>query len=251
MNYDGLAGGRARQARPSGGVLRAGLDREPAGKAAVWHLHGRLIRAASGKRWQREGGLVLSGGELRLRRPRGGYLRNSWWRSVCAARSACSSALSMTDPNFIRWLKQLRGGGWWSAFRDLRSPGLPDCRSAPFGEILETSAAARWALRQGNAAVWANYYGEVAQIVHEIGGCAVAGATRWTSRCARGRVWHAVPLAWCPERARSAKRSAKPRSGCGGGWMTVRRDLRGRSSAGGPLGSHLGSRTVGSGPRAG
>jgi hypothetical protein len=75
--------------------------------------------------------------------------------------------LSMTDPNFIRWLYNSAdqpGGPRFVIF--VRQAALVADQRVQ--DILEHSAAARWA-RYKVTPVWANYYGEVAQIVHEIG----------------------------------------------------------------------------------
>jgi NAD-dependent SIR2 family protein deacetylase len=74
VNYDGLL----EAALAERGIEPVSYVRawsEPSGKAAVWHLHGRLIRAASGKSWQREGNLVLS---------EGSYVRRCAYSSVSA-----------------------------------------------------------------------------------------------------------------------------------------------------------------------
>jgi hypothetical protein len=164
VNYDGLieAALRERGLEPAS-YVRAWS--EPTGKAAVWHLHGRLIRAASGKSWQSQGTLVLS---------EGSYVRsttNTFPQDFVAERLQSSLCvfvgLSMTDPNFIRWLYKSSnepGGPRYVIFvRQASARIAPDVR-----RLLEASAAARWA-RYGVTPVWANYYGEVAQVIHEIG----------------------------------------------------------------------------------
>lgn len=193
VNYDGLL----EDALVKRGLQVASYVRarsEPAGKAAVWHLHGRLIRAASGKRWQREGGLVLS---------EGSYVRSTtgtFPQELVAERLRSSLCvfvgLSMTDPNFIRWLYNsagAAGGPRFVIFVRQASP-IADRRVR---EILEASAAARWA-RYKVTPVWANYYGEVAQIVHEIGlrcggGHPVDFAVRARARLAHGAARLAPP----------------------------------------------------------
>lgn len=138
---------------------------EPLGKAAVWHLHGRLIRAASAKSWQREGNLVLS---------EGSYVRSTastFPQEFVGQRLRCSLCgfvgLSMTDPNFIRWLYNSTdqpGDPRFVIF--VRQPALVSDQRVH--DILEHSVAARWT-RYNVTPVWANYYGEVAQLIHEIG----------------------------------------------------------------------------------
>jgi hypothetical protein len=163
VNYDGLLeAALAERGLPAASYVRGWP--EPAGKAAVWHLHGRLLRGPSG-RWEREGNLVLS---------EGSYVRStasSFPQEFVAERlrgSLCVFVgLSMTDPNFIRWLYRSAdeaGGPRFVIFvRQASTVPNPQVR-----QLLEQSAAARWA-QYGVTPVWANYYGEVAQIVHEIG----------------------------------------------------------------------------------
>lgn len=164
VNYDGLieAAIAERDLDPASYVRGWA---EPAGKAAVWHLHGRLVRASSGRNWQREGNLVLS---------EGSYVRSTasiFPQEFVAQRlrgSLCVFVgLSMTDPNFIRWLYNSADeheGPRFVIFVRQASP-VADERVR---NILEHSATARWA-RYNVTPVWANYYGEVAQIVHEVG----------------------------------------------------------------------------------
>lgn len=164
VNYDGLL----EAALAERGLEPASYVRgwsEPAGKAAVWHLHGRLVRARSGKSWLSQGNLVLS---------EGSYVRStaSTFPQEFVARRLRGSlcvfvGLSMTDPNFIRWLYNSAdesGGPRFVVFVRQASP-VADARVR---NILEHSATARWAGYKVTP-VWANYYGEVAQIVHEIG----------------------------------------------------------------------------------
>ncbi len=164
VNYDGLL----EAALAERGLEPASYVRgwsEPAGKAAVWHLHGRLMRDAAGKNWRKEGNLVLS---------EGSYVRSTastFPQGFVAERlrgSLCVFVgLSMTDPNFIRWLYNSadeHDGPRFVIFVRQASP----VADRGVRKILEESATARWA-RYNVTPVWANYYGEVAQIVHEIG----------------------------------------------------------------------------------
>jgi hypothetical protein len=164
VNYDGLLeAALAKRALQPVSYVRA--RPEPEGKAAVWHLHGRLIRPPSGKGWLSEGSLVLS---------EGSYVRSTgstFPQDLVAERlkgSLCVFVgLSMTDPNFIRWLYKSAGesgGPRFVIFVRQASP-VADRRVR---QLLEDSATARWK-RYHVTPVWANYYGEVAQIVHEIG----------------------------------------------------------------------------------
>lgn len=99
--------------------------------------------------------------------------------------------LSMTDPNFIRWLYNSELVSEASRYvifvRQASTVADPRVRT-----ILERSAAARWR-RYGVTPVWANYYGEVAQIIHEIGlrvdgGTPTEFAARARQRLQRGAV---------------------------------------------------------------
>jgi hypothetical protein len=178
VNYDGLL----EAALTEHGIETASYVRgrsEPSGKAAVWRLHGRLIRAISGKSWHREGNLVLS---------EGSYVRStaSIFPQEFVAQRLRSSlcvfvGLSMTDPNFIRWLYNSAdqpGGPRFVIF--VRQAALVSDQRVQ--DILERSATARWA-RYGVTPVWANYYGEVAQIIHEIGlRCGGGHASDFASR---------------------------------------------------------------------
>src|SRR6186997_708385 len=100
-NYDGLLEAALKDA----GLLPVSYVRnrkEPPDKAAVWHLHGRLMRNPSGSGWASDRNLVLTEGD---------YARSThakWpeeFVAECLESSLCVFVgLSMTDPNFIRWL---------------------------------------------------------------------------------------------------------------------------------------------------
>jgi hypothetical protein len=186
VNYDGLLEAALTE-RDLEFVSYVRGRAEPAGKAAVWHLHGRLIRTTSGKSWLKEGNLVLS---------EGSYVQSTtrpFPQEFVASRLRSSLCvfvgLSMTDPNFIRWLYNSAdeaGGPRFVIFvRQAATVADPRVRV-----MMEQSAAARWA-QVGVTPVWANYYGEVAQIIHEIGLKASGGptldfATRARTRLAYG-----------------------------------------------------------------
>ena len=164
VNYDGLleAALTERSLEPTSYVRARS---EPAGKAAVWHLHGRLIRAASGKSWYREGNLVLSEGSYA--RSTTGTFPQEFVAQRLRGSLCVFVGLSMTDPNFIRWLyKSADEPGALRFVIFVRQASLVADQRVQ--EILEHSAAARWA-RYNVTPVWANHYGEVAQVVHEIG----------------------------------------------------------------------------------
>jgi hypothetical protein len=137
---------------------------EPAKKAAVWHLHGRLMKNASGRAWLREGRLVLTEGDY-------ADSTNSKWPeefvAKCLENSLCVFVgLSMTDPNFIRWLYRYSNSECQHMAVFVRQASTVTNEAVRLG--LEKSAAARWE-RAGVRPIWTNYFGEVAQFVHEIG----------------------------------------------------------------------------------
>lgn len=164
-NYDGLL----ETALDELGLEPASYVRavpEPEGRAAVWHLHGRIMRGASGRGgWLREGGVVLSESD---------YARSTYgtWPQAFVAQQLREAlcvfvGMSMTDPNFVRWLSRHGGGGDHEhavVFVRQAAPELDDA----VRRKLEASASARWS-RYGVRPVWANYYGEVAQMLHEVG----------------------------------------------------------------------------------
>jgi hypothetical protein len=138
---------------------------EPEGKSAVWHLHGRLMSNASGSGWLSEGQLVLAEGDY----ARSSYV--SWPQQYVGGRMKDSLCvfigLSMTDPNFVWWLYR------YGAESDLDHLVVFVRQGGPIGDgpvrtMLEQATAARWS-RSGVHPVWTNYYGEVAQLVHEVG----------------------------------------------------------------------------------
>jgi hypothetical protein len=163
VNYDGLL---------ESVLEERGLDtvsyvrgrREPDGKAAVWHLHGRLMQQPAG-RWREEGNLVLSEGSYVSSTSRDfpqKFVADRLRTTLCIF-----VGLSMTDPNFIRWLyssADIEAGPRFVIFVRQAAPVSDRHVQA----LMEESAGARWA-QCGVTPVWANYYGEVAQIVHEMG----------------------------------------------------------------------------------
>lgn len=162
-NYDGLL---------EVALAEAGLEpvayvqnrSEPAGKAAVWHLHGRLMKNMADTAWARVGRLVLTEGD---------YARstNATWPegfvAKCLEESLCVFVgLSMTDPNFIRWLyRYVNPASRHIAVFVRQAAVVPN---EAVRARLEESAAARWQ-RAGVKPIWSNYFGEVAQFVHEVG----------------------------------------------------------------------------------
>jgi hypothetical protein len=163
-NFDGLLEAALREVGLEP-VSYVRANPEPEGKAAVWHLHGRLMQNDAGSDWLRPGPLVLAEGD---------YVQSSyatWPQQYVADRlrdSMCVFVgLSMTDPNFIRWLYR------YGAEAELEHTAIFVRQGAPVRDRavrtkLEESAAARWR-RSGVTPVWTNYYGEVAQMLHEAG----------------------------------------------------------------------------------
>jgi hypothetical protein len=156
-NYDGLLEAALADAGLHPASPVSGRAEAP-GRAAVWHLHGRLIPGAD------PGPLVLTEGD---------YVRSAseaWPQDFVAERLRTSLCLfvglSLTDPNFIRWLYRHGPAGdhpHMAVF--VRQDERP--MTAAVRARLEAATAARWS-QSGITPVWTNYYGEVAQLVHEI-----------------------------------------------------------------------------------
>jgi len=163
-NYDGLLEAALKDA----GLLPVSYVRnrkEPPDKAAVWHLHGRLMRNPSGSGWASDRNLVLTEGD---------YARSThakWpeeFVAECLESSLCVFVgLSMTDPNFIRWLYRYQTDSPREHIAVFVRQGTA-VPNETVREKLEEAAEARWRLA-GVKPVWSNYFGEVAQFVHEIG----------------------------------------------------------------------------------
>jgi hypothetical protein len=138
---------------------------EPDERAAVWHLHGRLMQNRTGRDWLSTGQLVLAEGD---------YVQSTyatWPQEYVADRlrdSLCVFVgLSMTDPNFIRWLYRYGPQAEHEHLALFVRQGAPATGRAVRAK-LEAAAAARWR-RSGVTPIWTNYYGEVAQLIHEAG----------------------------------------------------------------------------------
>jgi SIR2-like domain len=101
-NYDGLLEA-ALEDTDMTPVAYVQNRKEPVGKAAVWHLHGRLMKSQSGE-WMGVGRLVLTEGNY------ADSAHSSWpedFVADCLRDTLCVFVgLSMTDPNFIRWLSR-------------------------------------------------------------------------------------------------------------------------------------------------
>lgn len=135
---------------------------EPAGSAAVYHLHGRLMPA-----YPATGRLILSEDDYaRVQHP--GAWQERFMRDALENSLCIFVGLSMTDPNLIRWLYRY-------------SETQPDpsrhvalfvrqgsgAASAALRRSLEHATRERWA-RCGVESVWADFFGESAQVLHEL-----------------------------------------------------------------------------------
>jgi NAD-dependent SIR2 family protein deacetylase len=133
---------------------------EPAGSAAVYHLHGRLIPS-----YPRTGRIVLGDADYaRVQQERSWqdtFMRDALDRTLCVFVGA-----SLTDPNLIRWLYRYSTPP--AARRHLAifvRQASPDLRP-PVRAAVETATRARWA-EVGVDAVFADFFGEIAQLLHE------------------------------------------------------------------------------------
>jgi SIR2-like domain len=161
-NYDGLL----EEALEDAGVtVHSYIQRrdEPVGSAAVYHLHGRLIPG-----YPRTGHIVLSEADYaRVQQARSwqdGFMREALDSSLCVIVGA-----SLTDPNLIRWLYRYgpRADGaprHLALFtRQASAHVAPAVRPS-----VEEATRARWE-RVGVDAVFADFFGELAQFLHEVG----------------------------------------------------------------------------------
>jgi hypothetical protein len=122
------------------------------------------MRRATGTNWRATGRLVLAEGDY-VKSTYGTYPQD--WVADCLQNTLCIFVgLSMTDPNFIRWLYTQGGDPPLPRFAIfVRQGSLIDDETVR--GMLERAAAARWRM-SGVTPVWANYYGEVAQMLHEV-----------------------------------------------------------------------------------
>lgn len=191
-NYDGLL----EQALRDRGMRTHSFVRplrEPPGAAAVYHLHGRLAPS-----YPATGRLVLAEDD---------YAQIQWpgsWQERFMGYALESTlcvfvGLSLTDPNLIRWLYR---------YSDIAHPfrhvavfvrqASPDLRTAVRAG-LERSAHERWR-RCGVDVVWADFFGESAQFVHEVAlHRSTPGASTFAER-AQHRL-DTVRAAWLPRDA--------------------------------------------------
>ncbi|MDQ5821675.1 MAG: SIR2 family protein [Actinomycetota bacterium] len=136
---------------------------EPPNSAAVYHLHGRLMTGYSAT-----GHLVLSEDDYaQVQHP--GSWQERFMREALESSLCIFVGLSMTDPNLIRWLYRY-GAQTPSDLRHLAlfvRQAAPDI-GTPLRTELEKATRARWA-RCGVDAVWADFFAESAQFMHELG----------------------------------------------------------------------------------
>lgn len=158
-NYDGLL---ERALEDRGLAVKSYIQgrNEPADHAAVYHLHGRLMPGL------RTGRLVLSEADYAaVQHP------TAWQERFMTARlneTLCVFVgVSLRDANLIRWLyrteRTTASPKHMALFVRQASPDLaPDVR-----EALEAATYRRW-IAQGVEVVPLDFYGEVAQFVHEV-----------------------------------------------------------------------------------
>lgn len=158
LNYDMLL--EEALERASGEKPSSFIDgrREQARKPAVYHLHGRLAPRL------RTGRIVLSDADYVV-----SQAAKTWPESFVAEALQSSTCLflgvSLRDPNLIRWLHLYRepNQSHLAVFVRQALPRLrPSVRRA-----LEEATRARWQA-YGVEVVWADYFGELAQVIHEM-----------------------------------------------------------------------------------
>ncbi len=160
-NYDGLL----EQAMRDVGLTVHSYVRwrnEAPGSAAVYHVHGRLVPA-----YPATGRIVLSEDDYaQVQYP--GSWQERFMRRALDSTLCVFVGLSLSDPNLIRWLYRYAGdvpgpSPHVALFVRQATPTLdPDVRRA-----LEEAARARWR-RCGVEPVWADFFGESAQFLHEV-----------------------------------------------------------------------------------
>jgi hypothetical protein len=157
LNYDCLLEAALHE-RGSGPVLSYVAEGpEPEGSAAVYHLHGRLFQGEG------TGRVILSDADY-------AYVQaqNEWPERFMAEALVDSTCvfigLSLRDPNIIRWLHRYPGPYPHTAL--FVRQGSPHLTVAVRRE-LELVTKRRWA-NHGVEVVWTNFFGELAQLVHEV-----------------------------------------------------------------------------------
>lgn len=153
FNYDDLLE-RALNSLNVKAEARSDAVAEPATVAVVRHLHGRL----DAKR--RDDSVILTEADY-ARFP----VESAWQNDVMsrALEGLCVFVgLSFNDPNLLRWVYRQGSQRHLALFTRQSSPSLrPTVRRA-----LERATRARLA-HAGVEAYWADFYGELAQVIHE------------------------------------------------------------------------------------
>jgi hypothetical protein len=158
LNYDVLL--EEALGSSSSGDVDSFVDgrRERNGRPAVYHLHGRLAPRV------RTGRIILSDADYVA-----AQAEESWPESFVAQSLADSTCLfvgvSLRDPNLIRWLHRYHGTDHphLAVFVRQSVPRIkPAVRAA-----LERATRVRWQ-EYGVEVVWADYFGELAQVIHEL-----------------------------------------------------------------------------------
>ena len=155
-NYDDLL----EQALRTRGLTvesRTDDEPEPAGAACVYHLHGLVDKGDS------DGEVVPSEEDYVAFQTAG---RDRWQDNLMSdllSSSLCVFVgLSFTDPNIIRWVYAHAQGSHLAVFTRQGSPRLaPRLRAE-----LERAAKRRWEAARVQV-VFADFYGELAQLIHE------------------------------------------------------------------------------------
>jgi SIR2-like domain len=161
-NYDGLLEDALREEGVKFASYVQGRT-EPTGTAAVYHLHGRLIPDYR----DRPGKIVLSEADYAaVQEPHAWQER--FMRGTLDSHLCVFLGLSFTDPNLIRWVYRYSGDVPYperhvAVFVRQGAPALGE----QLRRSLERAAEARWR-RQGIEVVWTDFFGELAQIVHEV-----------------------------------------------------------------------------------
>ena len=155
-NYDDLLE-QALRTRGLTVEARADADPEPAGVACVYHIHGRLNAGAKDRE------VVLSEEDYVAFQTGG---RDRWqddlMRDLLGSTLCVFVGLSFTDPNIIRWVYAHAQGSHLAVFTRQGAPRLaPRLR----GE-LERATKRRWEAASVQV-VFADFYGELAQLIHE------------------------------------------------------------------------------------
>jgi len=152
FNYDSLLE-RALEDLDLAVDAREDDEPEPDGVAVVRHLHGRLTGRPG------EDAIVLTEGDY-ARWPAGGWQDQFMERALDGL--CVFVGLSFTDQNLLRWIYAAGGDDHVALLARQSSPRL----SPPVRRALERASRAR--LRRANVTVfWADFYAELAQLLHE------------------------------------------------------------------------------------